>query len=42
MENISSIARDNLGTVEEMSKATQNLALQAESLAKLISVFRSK
>lgn len=40
MENISEIARDNLGTVEEMSKATTNLAHQAETLAKLISVFR--
>jgi len=40
MENISEIARDNLATVEEMSKATANLALQAETLAKLISVFR--
>jgi methyl-accepting chemotaxis protein len=40
MENISEIARDNLSTVEEMSKATSNLAHQAETLAKLISVFR--
>jgi methyl-accepting chemotaxis protein len=40
MENISEIARDNLATVEEMSKATANLAQQAEGLAKLISVFR--
>jgi methyl-accepting chemotaxis protein len=40
MENISEIARDNLVTVEEMSKAAANLALQAENLAKLISVFR--
>ena len=40
MENISEIARDNLSTVEQMSKATQNLATQAENLAKLISVFR--
>jgi methyl-accepting chemotaxis protein len=40
MENISEIARDNLATVEEMSKATTNLAQQAESLARLISVFR--
>jgi methyl-accepting chemotaxis protein len=40
MENISEIARDNLATVEEMSKATGNLAQQAENLAKLISVFR--
>lgn len=40
MENISEIARDNLATVEEMSKATVNLAQQAENLAKLISVFR--
>ncbi len=40
MENISEIARDNLQTVEEMSKASGNLALQAENLAKLISVFR--
>jgi methyl-accepting chemotaxis protein len=42
MENISEIARDNLATVEEMSKATTNLAQQAENLAKLISVFRAK
>ncbi len=42
MENISEIARDNLSTVEEMSKATANLAQQAENLAKLIAVFRSK
>jgi methyl-accepting chemotaxis protein len=40
MENISEIARDNLSTVEEMSKATTNLAQQADSLARLISVFR--
>jgi methyl-accepting chemotaxis protein len=40
MENISEIARDNLATVEEMSKATANLAHQAETLAKLIAVFR--
>ncbi len=40
MENISEIARDNLATVEEMSKATANLAQQAENLAKLIAVFR--
>jgi methyl-accepting chemotaxis protein len=40
MENISEIARDNLATVEEMSKATGNLAQQAENLAKLISAFR--
>jgi methyl-accepting chemotaxis protein len=40
MENISEIARDNLATVEEMSKATVNLAQQAENLAKLIAVFR--
>ena len=42
MENISEIARDNLSTVEEMSKAAANLAQQAENLAKLIAVFRSK
>jgi methyl-accepting chemotaxis protein len=40
MENISEIARDNLATVEEMSKATVNLAQQADNLARLISVFR--
>jgi len=40
VENISDIARSNLSTVEEMSKATANLAQQAENLAKLISVFR--
>ena len=38
--NISEIARDNLATVQEMSKATANLAQQAESLAELISAFR--
>jgi methyl-accepting chemotaxis protein len=42
MENISEIARDNLNTVEEMSKATANLAQQAENLAKLMTVFRAK
>jgi len=41
MENISEIAQDNLATVEEMSKATANLAKQAENLAKLIAVFRA-
>jgi methyl-accepting chemotaxis protein len=40
MENISEIARDNLRTVEEMSRATASLAEQAESLAKLMSLFR--
>jgi methyl-accepting chemotaxis protein len=40
MENISEIARDNLATVQEMSKATTNLAQQAESLAQLVSVFK--
>jgi methyl-accepting chemotaxis protein len=40
MENISEIARDNLGTVQEMSRAAANLAQQAESLAKLVAVFR--
>ena len=40
MENISEIARDNLATVQEMSKATANLAQQAESLARLVSVFK--
>jgi methyl-accepting chemotaxis protein len=40
MENISDIARGNLATVQEMSKATANLAQQAENLAALIAVFR--
>jgi methyl-accepting chemotaxis protein len=40
MENISEVARDNLATVQEMSKATANLAQQAESLARLVSVFK--
>jgi methyl-accepting chemotaxis protein len=40
MENISEIARDNLATVQEMSKATANLAQQAENLARLVSVFK--
>jgi methyl-accepting chemotaxis protein len=42
MENISKVARDNLSTVDEMSKATANLAVQAENLAKLTAVFRAK
>jgi methyl-accepting chemotaxis protein len=41
MDNISEIARHNLSTVEEMSKATSNLAEQAANLAKLIAAFRS-
>ena len=40
MENISEIARDNLATVQEMSKATANLAQQAENLAQMVSVFK--
>ena len=40
MENISQIARGNLSTVQEMAKATANLARQAENLATLIAVFR--
>jgi methyl-accepting chemotaxis protein len=40
MENISEIARDNLATVQEMSKATTNLAQQAENLAQMVSVFK--
>ena len=40
MVNISEIARDNLATVREMSKATTNLAQQAETLAQLVSVFK--
>ena len=37
---ISEIARDNLATVQEMSKATTNLAQQAENLAQMVSVFK--
>ena len=40
VENILEIAHDNLATVEETSKATANLAQQAEELAALIAVFR--
>ncbi len=40
MENISEIGRDNLVTVQEMSKAIDNLAEQAENLARLVSTFR--
>jgi methyl-accepting chemotaxis protein len=40
MENIAAIARDNLGTVQEMSTAASHLAEQADSLASLASVFR--
>jgi len=42
MEHISEVARDNLATVEGMSRATANLSQQAQDLAKLISVFRTK
>ena len=42
MENISKVARENLATVEEMSRATVNLAEQAESLARLTAAFRSE
>ena len=42
MGNILEIAHDNLATVEETSKATANLAQQAEDLARLIRVFRTK
>jgi methyl-accepting chemotaxis protein len=41
MENISAIARDNRITVEEMSRASGNLAEQAEKLTGMIAVFRS-
>jgi methyl-accepting chemotaxis protein len=40
MENISELARDNLATVAQRSKATVNLAQQADRLAKLVSVFQ--
>jgi methyl-accepting chemotaxis protein len=42
MENISKVARENLATVEEMSRATANLAEQAEGLARLTAAFRSE
>jgi methyl-accepting chemotaxis protein len=41
MQNILEIANDNLATIEETSKATANLAQQAEELAALIAVFRA-
>ncbi len=41
LEHISEIAQDNLATVEQTSKATLDLARQAEELAKLISAFKA-
>ncbi len=40
MDRISASARDNLATVEELSRSAVHLATQAESLATLISAFR--
>ncbi len=40
VENISSISRQNQQALEQMAKATQNLALQAEQLERLIATFR--
>jgi len=40
MDRISASARDNLATVEELSRAAVHLANQAESLTTLISAFR--
>jgi methyl-accepting chemotaxis protein len=42
MGNILEIANDNLAAVQETSKAAADLARQAESLAKLVTVFRAK
>ena len=42
MAHILEIAQDNLATVEETSKATADLAQQAEDLATLIAAFRTK
>jgi methyl-accepting chemotaxis protein len=42
MGNISAIARDNLAAVGEMSKATLDLSAEAESLSRLIAIFRSR
>jgi methyl-accepting chemotaxis protein len=42
MGNILEIANDNLAAVQETSKAAADLAGQAESLARLVTVFRAK
>jgi len=41
VENISDIARDNLTSVQQMSKAAENLTFQAETLQRAISVFKT-
>jgi methyl-accepting chemotaxis protein len=40
MENISSITRDNLTSVEQLSKAAQNLSQQAVELASMVETFK--
>jgi len=40
MENISSITRDNLTSVEQLSKAAQSLSQQAVELASMVETFK--
>jgi methyl-accepting chemotaxis protein len=40
MENISSITRENLTSVEQLSKAAQNLSQQAVDLASMVETFK--
>ena len=40
MENISGITRENLSSVEELSRAAQSLSMQAEELSAMVGTFR--
>jgi methyl-accepting chemotaxis protein len=40
MENISDITRENLASVEQLSRSAQNLSQQAEGLAGLVAAFK--
>jgi methyl-accepting chemotaxis protein len=40
MENISDITRENLSSVEQLSRAAQSLSQQAEELSAMVGTFR--
>jgi len=40
MENISDITRENLSSVEQLSRAAQSLSIQAEELSAMVGTFR--
>jgi methyl-accepting chemotaxis protein len=39
-ENISELTRENLSSVEQLSRAAQSLSLQAEDLSNMVAAFR--